>query len=133
MVSPQVSKRKQSAAWLFIQWLTSKEMAKPLIEGGAVVARESADTDPSVQDKFPQLAPMVETWRTATVPDWRPELQCYPRFSDIVSDWGSRIELGQVAVKAGLDSMSKDLTSYMQSSNCWGKSNNPEQYIAEYK
>ena len=56
---------------------------------------------------------MVETWETATVPDWRPQLQCYPRFSDIVSDWGSRIELGQTPVKQGLDSMAKDLTSYI--------------------
>ncbi len=133
LVSSQVPHAKQDASWLFIQWLTSKAMAKPLIEGGAVVARQSADTDPAVQEKFPNLAPMVETWKTATVPDWRPQLQCYPRFSDIVSDWGSRIELGQVDVKSGLASMSKDLTSYMNSANCWAKSNNPEQYIAQYR
>ena len=132
-VSSQVSHKKQNASWLFIQWLTSKAMAKPLPAGGAGVARIGADTDPSTQASHPNLAPMVETWRTATVPDWRPQLQCYPRFSDIVSDWGSRIELGQVAIKSGLDSMSNDLTSYMNSSNCWGKSNNPEQYIAQYK
>ncbi len=133
MVSAQVDKKHQDAAYLFIQWLTSKEMAKPLIEGGAVVARQAADTDPSVQAKFPNLAPMVETWRSAVVPDWRPQLECYPRFSDIVSDWGSRIELGQVAVKAGLDSMAGDLTSYMQSSDCWGKSNDPEQAMKMYR
>ena len=132
-VSAQVSHAKQDASWLFIQWLTSKAMAKPLIEGGAVVARQSADTDPAVQEKFPNLAPMVQTWRTATVPDWRPQLQCYPRFSDIVSDWGSRIELGQVEVKSGLGSMARDLTNYMNSSNCWAKSNNPEKYIADYR
>ncbi len=133
MVSAQVNKRHQDAAYLFIQWLTSKAMAKSLIEGGAVVARQGADTDPSVQGKFPNLAPMVETWRTATVPDWRPQLECYPRFSDIVSDWGSRIELGQVAVKSGLDSMAGDLKSYMQSSNCWGKSNDPERALSAMK
>ncbi len=133
MVSAQVDAKHQDATYLFIQWLTSKAMAKPLIEGGAVVAREAADTDPSVQAKFPNLAPMVETWRTAVVPDWRPQLECYPRFSDIVSDWGSRIELGQVAVKSGLDSMASDLTGYMKSSDCWGKSNDPEKAMALYK
>ena len=132
-VSAQVTKKHQDAGWLFVQWLTSKAMAKPLIEHGAVVARQAADTDPAVQAKFPNLAPMVETWRTATVPDWRPQLKCYPRFSDIVSDWGSRIELGQVSVKAGLGSMSHDLAAYMTSSDCWGKSNNPEQYISLYR
>ncbi len=129
MISSQVDKAKQNAGWLFVQWLTSKEMAKPLIEHGAVVARESADKDPQIQAKFPNLAPMVKTWETATVPDWRPQLQCYPRFSDIVSDWGSRIELKQVAVKEGLDSMAKSLSDYMNSSNCWAHTNNPEQYM----
>ena len=133
MVSAQVNKKHQNAAYLFIQWLTSKEMAKPLIEGGAVVARIGADTDPSVQGNHPNLAPMVETWRNSVVPDWRPQLECYPRFSDIVSDWGSRIELKQVAVQSGLDSMAKDLTGYMQTSNCWGKSNDPQKAMALYK
>jgi multiple sugar transport system substrate-binding protein len=133
MVSSQVPEARQDAAWLFMQWLTSKEMAKPLIEGGAVVARQSADEDPSVQAKFPNLAPMVKTWETATVPDWRPQLQCYPRFSDIVSDWGSRIELGSVSIKNGLDSMSRSLTDYMNSSKCWTHANAPQQYIAMYK
>ena len=133
MVSAQVDKKHQDAAYLFIQWLTSKAMAKPLIEGGAVVARESADTDPAIQAKFPNLAPMVETWRNATVPDWRPQMACYPRFSDIVSDWGSRIELAQVQVKAGLDSMATELGNYMNSSNCWSKTNNPQQAMQLYK
>jgi len=133
MISSQVAKEKQEAGWLFVQWLTSKEMAMPLIENGAVVARQSADKDPAAQSKFPNLKPMVETWETATVPDWRPQLQCYPRFSDIVSDWGSRIELGQTPVKEGLNSMAKDLTSYMDSSGCWNKANTPQKYISLYK
>lgn len=131
MISSQVPTAKQNAGWLFVQWLTSKEMAKPLIEHGAVVARESSDKDPAIQAKFPNLKPMVETWETATVPDWRPQLQCYPRFSDIVSDWGSRIELKQVGVKQGLDSMAKSLTDYMNQSKCWDHTNNPEQYMKQ--
>lgn len=133
MVSSQVDAKHQDAAYLFIQWLTSKAMAKKLIEGGAVVARASADKDAATQAKFPNLAPMVETWEHATVPDWRPQLACYPRFSDIVSDWGSRIELGQVAVKAGLDKMAGDLTDYMNSSKCWDKSNDPEAAMKLYQ
>ena len=86
-----------------------------------------------MQAKNPVLKPMVQTWLTATVPDWRPQMQCYPRFSDIVSDWGSRIELGQVADKQGLDSMAKELTGYMQQSRCWHGVNDPESYVAQYK
>ncbi len=133
MVSAQIPEKQQDATYLFIQWLTSKAEAKPLIDGGAVLGRISADTDPAAQAAHPNLAPMVATWQTAAVPDWRPQLECYPGFSDIVSDWGSRIELGQVSVKSGLDSMAASLTKSMNSSDCWSKSNNPEQAIALYK
>jgi multiple sugar transport system substrate-binding protein len=131
MISAQVPTAKQNAGWLFVQWLTSKEMAKPLIEHGAVVARQGVDKDADIQAKFPNLKPMVETWESATVPDWRPQLQCYPRFSDIVSDWGSRIELKQVDAKKGLDSMAKSLTDYMNQSKCWGHTNDPEKYVKQ--
>jgi len=133
MISAQATQAHQDAGWLFTQWLTSKAMARPLIDGGAVVARASADGDLTVQAKHPVLQPMVETWLHATVPDWRPQMQCYPRFSDIVSDWGSRIELEQVAIKPGLDSMEKDLSSYMQQSRCWAGVNDPQTYVAQYK
>ena len=119
MVSAQATQAKQDASWLFIQWLTSKEMARPLIEHGAVVARKSADSDPKIQAKFPYLKPMVTTWEKATVPDWRPQLQCYPRFSEIVSDWGTRIELGNVSIDSGLKKLSKELSGYMDQSGCW--------------
>jgi multiple sugar transport system substrate-binding protein len=132
MISSQVAKAKQNAGWLFVQWLTSKEMAKPLIEHGAVVARENADKDPQIEASYPNLVPMVKSWETATVPDFRPQLQCYPRFSDIVSDWGSRIQLKQVSIKEGLDGMAKSLSDYMNSSNCWAHTNNPEKYMKMY-
>ncbi len=131
MVSAQVPEAKQDAAWLFVQWLTSKAMAKPLIEHGAVVARRSSDTDAQIQAKFPNLKPEVEAWEKATVPDWRPQLQCYPRFSDIVSDWGSRIELNRIGVKPGLDSMAKSLTDYMNNTKCWEHTNTPEKYMKQ--
>lgn len=133
MVSAQVPKKQQNAAWLFIQWLTSKEMAKPLIKHGAVVARKSADTDAQVQADNPYLKPMVATWEHSTVPDWRPQLGCYPRFSDIVSNWGSQIELGKVGIKKGLDSMANKLSDYMKSADCWKHTNSPEKYMSRYQ
>lgn len=133
MVSSEVPKKQQNAAWLFVQWLTSQQMAKPLIKAGAVVARKAADTDAQIQAKYPYLKPMVYTWEHASVPDWRPQLGCYPRFSNIVSNWGTRIELGSVPIKAGLDKMAEKLSSYMQTANCWSRTNAPEKYMARYK
>lgn len=119
MVSAQIPKKEQNATWLFIQWLTSKEMAKPLIEDGAVVARQSADTDPELDAKYPYLKPMVETWENGSVPDWRPQIACYPYFSELVSDYGSDIEAGTYPVAKGLGLLNAKLQQYMNSSKCW--------------
>lgn len=125
MVSAQVPKKMQDATWLFIQWLTSKSMAKPLIENGAVVARISADTNPALQAKFPYLKPMVETWEHGSVSDWRPQIACYPYFSEIVSDFGSKIEAGDYTVPVGMKKLSAKLQSYMNSTDCWSSVNIP--------
>ncbi len=126
MVSAQVPPKEQNATWLFIQWLTSKAMAQPLIEKGAVVARVSADTNPALVAKFPYLKPMVETWEHGSVPDWRPQVACYPYFSELVSSYGSNIETGQVSVADGLKQLTGKLQSYMDSSGCWATVNTPK-------
>jgi len=132
MVSAQVPVKRQNAAWLFVQWLTSKKMAMPLIEDGAVVARKKADTSPEVQEKAPYLKTMTYTWEHATVPNFRPQLSCYPRFSTIVSDWGTKIMLSG-NVKSGLNGMQKTLTDYMKASHCWEHTNAPQKYISRYE
>ncbi|MGC8469207.1 MAG: ABC transporter substrate-binding protein [Acetobacteraceae bacterium] len=126
MVSAQVPAKEQNATWLFIQWLTSKAMARPLIEKGAVVARISADTDPAMVAKYPYLKPMVATWEHGSVPDWRPQVACYPYFSELVSSYGSNIETGQVGVVAGLKQLTAKLQSYMNSTGCWASVNTPK-------
>jgi len=129
MVSAQVPEARQDAAWLFAQWLTSKRMARPLIREGAVVAREGANSDPEIQEEFPYLEPMLETWKTSSVPDWRPQLKCYPKFSELVSDWGTRIQLGEVGVDEGLEGMNQRLQRYMDQTNCWETVNQPRNYM----
>jgi multiple sugar transport system substrate-binding protein len=129
MISSQVPEERQDAGWLFAQWLTSKEMARPLIREGAVVAREGANSDPEIQEAYPYLEPMLETWKTSSVPDWRPQLRCYPKFSELVSDWGTRIQMGDVSVEEGLEGMNQRLGRYMDQSNCWDTVNQPRTYM----
>lgn len=133
MVSAQSPTKKQNAAYLFIQWLTSKEMTRPLIDEGAVVSRQSADKDPKIQAQYPYLKPMVEEWEHGTVPAYRPQIQCYPKFSDLVSDWGSRMEQRQLPVKPTLDKLASELQDYMDSSDCWSHANTPRDYMKKYR
>jgi multiple sugar transport system substrate-binding protein len=113
MVSTQVPPERQAATWLFIQWLTSKQEATPLIQRGAVVARISADTDPALQAKFPYLKPMVESWQSALY-YFRPRFPAYPQISEVVANWGTQIQLGQVSVRGGLEKISSAISDIMQ-------------------
>lgn len=112
MVSSAIPAKKQDATWLFIQWLTSKAMAKPLIENGAVVARIDADTDPTLQAKYPYLKPMVESWKHA-IYYWRPRMPVYPQMSEVVANLGSQIELGQLSVPAGMKKINDEIKQIM--------------------
>ncbi|MGH7120188.1 MAG: ABC transporter substrate-binding protein [Acetobacteraceae bacterium] len=112
MVSSGIPAKKQDATWLFIQWLTSKTMAAPLINHGAVVARISADTDPTLQAKYPYLKPMVESWKHA-IYYWRPRLPVYPQMSEVVANLGSQIQLGQLSVAAGMKKINDELKTIL--------------------
>ncbi|WP_414040492.1 ABC transporter substrate-binding protein [Acidithiobacillus sp. M4-SHS-6] len=133
MISDQVPQKEQNAAWLFVQWLTSAKMANPLTNLGAVTARKATDANPALDTKFPDLKVMAYTWEHQSVPNWRPQLACYPRFSTIVSYWGSTIELGRVPVQEGLNKMADKLSTYMKATKCWATANDPDKYVPIYK
>jgi multiple sugar transport system substrate-binding protein len=99
-VNAKSNAKKQAAAWLFIQWITSEEMAKPYLEAGGVPARTAVYQDKAVQDKYPFVKPMVESWQGG-VPDYRPRFPEWPAVSEVIGEWGTKIMLGQVSVKDG--------------------------------
>lgn len=99
-VNAKSNAKKQAAAWLFIQWITSEQMAKPYLEAGGVPARMAVYQDKAVQDKYPFVKPMVESWQGG-VPDYRPRFPEWPAISEIIGEWGTKMMLGQVSVKDG--------------------------------
>ena len=50
-VASQASKKEQAAAWLFIQWVTSKANAPAYLKLGGVPARKSVYNQPGMEDK----------------------------------------------------------------------------------
>ncbi|GAB7521391.1 ABC transporter substrate-binding protein [Paraburkholderia sp. 2C] len=99
-VNAKSNAKKQAAAWLFIQWITSEDMAKPYLEAGGVPARTSLYQDKAIQDKYPFVKPMVESWQGG-VPDYRPRFPEWPAISEVIGEWGTKMMLGQVSVKDG--------------------------------
>ncbi len=73
---PRNSKQKD-AAFLLVQWLTSKATDKKVALAGGSPSRMSTFLDPELQKKYPYYATFAEAFKTAAY-DWRP----------LIAEWG---------------------------------------------
>ncbi|MCG8511653.1 MAG: extracellular solute-binding protein [Rhodospirillales bacterium] len=73
---PQNSKNKE-AAFLLLQWLTSKATDKKIALAGGSPSRLSTFQDPELQKKFPHYAVFADAFQYAAY-DWRP----------LIAEWG---------------------------------------------
>jgi multiple sugar transport system substrate-binding protein len=78
---PENSSNKE-AAFLFLQWLTTKEADKKVVLNGGAPFRLSTINDPELQQQFPEFHVLAEQLQYAD-PDWRP----------IIPEWGRINEL----------------------------------------
>ncbi len=108
-VASQAPEKEQKAAWIFIQWATSEAIAKPYVEAGGVSGRMAVYDDPAVKATYKFVEPMVASWQQG-VPEFRPRFPSWPAISEIVAEFGSKMELGEVSVEQG----SKEIGTRME-------------------
>ena len=99
-VAGQSSEAEQAAAWLFIQWATSEDIARDYVEAGGVSGRMAIYEEADIRETYLFVDPMVESWQ-AGVPEFRPRFPAWPELSDIIADWGTRMMLGDVSIEDG--------------------------------
>ena len=99
-VASQAPEPAQKAAWLFIQWATSEDIARAYVEAGGVSGRTAIYEQPDIKAKFSFVDPMVASWQKG-VPEFRPRFPSWPAISEVVAEWGSKMELGQVSTDEG--------------------------------
>jgi multiple sugar transport system substrate-binding protein len=99
-VASQADEKTQDAAWLFIQWVTSKANAKQYLELGGVPARQSVYKLPGIAEKYGFANALVESWQEG-VPEFRPRFAEWPTITEIVQEWGTKIMLGEVTTEQG--------------------------------
>ena len=99
-VASQASEDEQAAAWLFIQWVTSKANAKEYLERGGVPARQSVYNLPGIAEQYDFVPALVESWQEG-VPEFRPRFAEWPEITEIVQEWGTKIMLGEVTTEEG--------------------------------
>jgi multiple sugar transport system substrate-binding protein len=99
-VAAQADEEEQAAAWLFIQWVTSKENAPRYLELGGVPARRSVYEQPGIAEAYGFVPALVESWQEG-VPEFRPRFAEWPQITEIVQEWGTKMMLGEVGVEEG--------------------------------
>lgn len=99
-VASQADEDEQAAAWLFIQWVTSKENARKYLDLGGVPARQSVYNEPGVAEKYKFVPALVESWKEG-VPEFRPRFAEWPTITEIVQEWGTKMMLGEVSTEEG--------------------------------
>lgn len=109
------SPEEQAASYLFIQWITSEEMALPYVEAGGVSGRTGVYEDPAVAEAFPYVEPLVTSWQADTaVPFFRPRFPEWPQISEIIADYGTRIMLGELSVEEGAASLDEQVRTILE-------------------
>ena len=101
-VADQAEEKEKAAAWLFIQWATSKANAAEYLERGGVPARQSAYEDPALAETYKFVPALVESWQ-AGVPEFRPRFAEWPEITEIVQEWGTKMMLGEVTTEEGAE------------------------------
>ena len=99
-VAEQADEAERAAAWLFIQWATSKANAETYLRKGGVPARQSVYQIPGIADEFPFVNALVESWQDG-VPEFRPRFAEWPEITEIVQEWGTKMMLGEVSIEDG--------------------------------
>jgi multiple sugar transport system substrate-binding protein len=112
-VASQADEKEQAAAWLFIQWVTSKANAKTYLELGGVPARQSVYNTPGLKDPYGFTKALVESWQEG-VPEFRPRFAEWPQMTEIVQEWGTKIMLGEVSTEEGAKEMGQKVEALLK-------------------
>jgi len=112
-VASQADEDEKAAAWLFIQWATSKANALEYLERGGVPARQSVYEDPALAETYKFIPALVESWQDG-VPEFRPRFAEWPAITEIVQEWGTKMMLGEVTTEEGAEEIGTRMEAVLE-------------------
>jgi multiple sugar transport system substrate-binding protein len=116
---PANAKNKE-AAFLFIQWFTSKKIDYALAEMGGDPIRTSTMNDPKLQAKFPEYKALVEQLKCAKA-DWRPLIPEWPQIDNqIIGISVSEAITGKKPAQQALDEAAAKIEALLDSKGYYG-------------
>ncbi len=105
--------QNKEAAFLLMQWLTSKEADKMIALAGGNPSRYSTHADADVNAKFPHMAVFGEALKDAD-PDWRPIIPVWGKINADLGTELSRVLTEDLDIKEALDGVAQRATAIME-------------------
>lgn len=96
--------QNKDAAFLLMQWLTSKKADRMIALEGGNPSRFSTHADPDVNAKFPHMQIFGEALKHAD-PDWRPIIPVWGKINSDLGTTLSKALTGEMSVKEALDAV----------------------------
>ncbi len=118
-VNTNSSDDEKTASWLFIQWVTSAELAEEYVRAGGVSGRQSAYEGSEILEEFSYIEPMIAGWE-ATVPYFRPRFPEWPAISEIIAEVGTTMMLGQISVEEGAQQVADQTRAILEQAGYYG-------------
>jgi len=106
--------KNREAAFLFLQYITTKKADKELVKVGGTPHRMSTVHDPELRKMFPYFEVLAEQLKYAN-PDWRPIIPEWPEVeTNYLGIAVSEALTGAKAIKKALDEIVPDVTEIME-------------------
>ena len=105
--------QNKDAAFLLMQWLTSKKADKMIALEGGNPSRFSTHADSDVNAKFPHMQIFGEALKHAD-PDWRPIIPVWGKINSDLGTTLSKALTGEMSVKEALDAVAERTRGVME-------------------
>ncbi len=103
----------KEAAFLLMQWLTSKKGDQLVALAGGNPSRFSTHADPAVNEKFPHMATFGEALKHAD-PDWRPIIPVWGKINADLGTTLSKVLTEDLDIKEALDGVAERTKGVME-------------------
>ncbi len=104
--------QNKEAAFLLMQWLTSKKADKLIAMAGGNPSRYSTHADAEVNEKFPHMATFGEALKNAD-PDWRPIIPVWGKINADLGTTLSKVLTEDADVQTSLDGVAERARAIM--------------------
>ncbi len=105
--------QNKEAAFLLMQWLTSKKADKMIALAGGNPSRYSTHADEEVNAKFPHMATFGEALKNAD-PDWRPIIPVWGKINADLGTTLSKVLTEDADVQSSLDGVAERARAIME-------------------